>query len=498
MRKIRRTLTYIALTALVCSAALVAAIGLLNAVDEELSPDVVALVKRVEAEQIAQEGNSYFAVRGLLASPGQDIEAVGRVLYEADQRHIEAANRGGEPRYARAATSAGALKFEGESSNLCSVIEDWQYDHGVCKYQVETDQMFRDNGELLRRYYRLLTYRTYEEPAQTDHFFWNPVIISLTRMANVDIERRLDRKEVAEAAELMVQNLAFWRGAMNGKYRLLSGELIRVGYNLSFFTLSELLWRHPALLKHANFDQALGEPMNSNPNSMGAQLDREFTKIYRVREGSDLLFLDQHGDTDVGLKWLANRLYRRNATLNAYLGCLEKFFAVRQQSGAAYEQALSEYRNYEIDWGADSVVNLTGKLVLSRICPERSWAGASYNLLESRRRLVLLQIRLLSSNLPISKYPAVLESAGTDLHDPVTGRPAIWDAVQNVVYFERDNGCIGDRLWVRLGLGRQTVRCPSQNSRKSHERDSQLFAPSQSKWDQCNVPTHYPAGSSST
>ena len=53
---------------------LLLAIVIINAFDEELSPEVVALVRRAQSEQIAQQGNAYYAVRGLHAPSGQDIE----------------------------------------------------------------------------------------------------------------------------------------------------------------------------------------------------------------------------------------------------------------------------------------------------------------------------------------------------------------------------------------------------------------------------------------
>jgi hypothetical protein len=97
------------------------------------------------------------------------------------------------------------------------------------------------------------------------------------------------------------------------------------------------------------------------------------------------------------------------------------------------------------------------------MCPKRSWFDTlgSSDGIEARRRLVLLEMRLLEAGVPPSNYPALLLSAGSALYDPVTGKPAKWDAERNIIYYQRDEGCIEGRLWVRLGRGKGFAQCPS-------------------------------------
>jgi len=461
--RIRKFLKYAAAAVLGLLVVVVAGIWLLNVFDEDLSPEVVALVKRVEAERIAQQGNVYFPIRGLHAPRGQDIEAAGRALDEADRREIEALKKDGDPKRIWLPTAPGALKFEGESSNLCTVIQDSLYERGVCKFQVETDRMFRDNAELLQRYYRLLDYHTYQEPATFPPHI-DPDLISLMRLANVDMERKLDRGLVAEAGKLMLRNLGFWRNALDGNYRLISQAILQVNYSYSLTTISELLWRNPGLLNKTDFRSALAEPINPSTARLQAQMDREFMNVYFAREGSDLLFYEgTDGGASPVLKWLANQLYQRNTTLNGYHACLQKYYAVRALNGLEHDRAVSKYQDYDIgEELGDLVTNLSGKLALRSICPKGSWLETmSDEVLEARRRLVLLEIKLLDSELAPARYPALLQGADATLHDPVTGKPAKWDANRRIIYFERENGCVGDRLWVRLGPTRDLARCPS-------------------------------------
>jgi hypothetical protein len=400
----------------------------------------------------------------LHAARGQDIEAAGRALDEAERREIEAVKENGNLKRTWPSTAPEALKFQGKSSNLCTVTQDFLYERGVCKSQNETDRMFRDNAELLQRYYRLLDYHTYEEPATFPPHL-DADLISLMRLANADMERKLDQGQIDEAAGLMLRNLAFWRNALDGKYRLISEAIIRVNYSFSLITLSELLWRHPGLLERTDFRTALAEPMKSTAARLQAQMDREFMNVYFVKEGSDLLFYEgTDGSTNPILKWLANQLYQRNATLNGYHACLTKYYSVRGLSGPEYDLALSQYQGYDIEGGlGDLVVNLTGKLALRSMCPKGSWFDtlSPDNTLEAKRRLVLLEIRLLDSKVAPARYAALLQSAGASLHDPLTGKPAKWDTDRRIIYFEREKGCIGDRLWVSLGPTRDFTRCPS-------------------------------------
>jgi hypothetical protein len=457
-----KALKYTVVIALGLPIALLTTIWLLNAFDADLNSEVASLVKRAEAEHIAQEGNSYFPMRGLHVPPGQHIEAAGRALHASDQHEAEVA-KSDDGRGGSLPDPPGTLRFQGETLNLCTTIDDSLYEGDVCKFQADTDRMFRENSELLRRYYDLISYKTYEEPART---FASPDsdLVSLMRLANVDMERKLDSGQPAEAAALIAQNLAFWRRALDGRYRLITEAVFRVNYSYSLLTLSQLLWRHPELARSADLRAAVGEPVNAHPDRLQAQMDREFMGVYLAKRGSDLLFPDWPGSkTHPVLKRVADRLYQRNATLNGYYACLATYYAVRRLRGIEHQRAVSQYRDYDIDWGLGVLINPTGKLALREICPKRYWFDTlgSSDVLEARRRLVLLEMRLLGTGVPPSNYPALLLSAGSALHDPVTGKPAKWDAERNIIYYQRDEGCIEGRLWVRLGRGSNFAECPS-------------------------------------
>lgn len=440
------------------------AIWIINLFDEDLNPEIVALVTRVESEQIAQRGNAYFPIRGLHAPKGQDIEAAGRVLDEADRRWIEAFKK--DEKRAAPSVPPMSLKFQGQASNLCTVTEDYLYEDGVCKFLAETKRMFQDNAELLQRYYRLIDYSTYEEQGM---FSSTPDgdLIGLMRLANADMERMLDQGQVDKAAKLMSRNLAFWRKVIDGKYRLISEAIIRVNFNFSLATFSDLSWRNPALLKRADFKSALGRPIRPNAANLQAKMDREFMNGYFATKGSDWLFYDAYGyTTSPALKWIADRMFQRNATLNIYHSCLKQFYAVRLLTGAERDQAISTYQKYELDGSPASLAsNATGKIALQSACPTRYWFDslASDNFLEARRRLVLLEINLLSSGRPESAYATLLRESTADLHDPVTEEPAKWDAGRRTIYFERAKGCIEGRLRVTLGPAKEFARCPSLN-----------------------------------
>ena len=459
----RSFLKYFALGLVGLVALLLATVWAVNAFDEDLQPEVVALVERAEAEQIAQQGNAYFPLRGLHAPRGQDIEAVGRAFDKADRRAMEEFKKDGDLTRIWPAAPPDFLKFEGESYRLCTVVDDSLYNHGVCKSQAETDRMFEDNDELLRRYYRLLGHRIYEEPATTFAHI-DADLIGLMRLANADMQRMLVRGQVDEAARLMSRHLAFWRNALDGKYHLISEPIIRVNYNFSLITLSELLWRYPALLRESELRAALAKPFKPTDAQLQPSMDREFVKVYFVKQGANLLFDRGPGiDRSPVLEWMANRLYQRNSTLNAFHACLGKFYAVRALSGAEYDRALARYQDYELEDSLGSFVNLTGKLALRSICPKGFWLDDldNYSRFEAKRRLVLLQISLLGSKLQKSRYARLLRSADPSLHDPLTGRPAQWDAARNIIYFEREKGCYGEALWVPLGPVKAFVRCAS-------------------------------------
>lgn len=450
---------------------LLTAMVLINAIDDELTPEVVALVERARTEQVAQEDNAYFAVRGLHAPIGEDIVAFGRALHAADQQQVSARYDEGADTAAQPPLSVGPLRFLGESANLCTVWNLSLYDNGVCRFKADTDRMLQDNSELLRRYYSLLSFRTYEEPAMT-LLPLEPDLIGLMRLANVDMERKLERGQRAEAAKLIARNLAFWRRALDGKLGRVAEAHVRVNYSYSLFALSDLLWRTPQLLDETDLPNAIGKPIAPNPERLRDQRDRTFMEVYLVTQGSDLLFAgNPDRSRNPALRWLDNRLFQRNATLNAYLECLDKYYSVRMLSGAELQAKVAAHRDREADSIWDQLINVTGRRVLHWICPGQS----TYQMLdfesrlEARRRLLLLEIKLLGSKRPASSYPELLLTSGSDLHDPETGKPARWDADRRMLYFEDGWGCIADNSWVNLGPTTKFVRCPSRGESREGE-----------------------------
>lgn len=418
--------------------------------DDELSQEVVDLVRRMDAEGIEQEGNAYFALVGLTAPSGTDIMQAGRRIHEEDLRQIEMARKGLDYNGIRQPDRSNLLKFKGESSSICSVSNDYLYEEGVCKSQSETDRMLSDNRELLARYYRLLEYKTLVEPPLAQLWVANDVI-SLQRLAQADIEKRYQKGEISKATELLVQDLAFWQGLQRGKYHLLSGVVLQVGYSLRITAVSELLLRWPNLLRNAELKAVIAEPFHRESSILQAQMDLEFMKLYFVRNGSEAI-LDQWTDRDKksSLKWFADRLYRRNATLNSFHGCLREFYTARASKIEEQESAVGSFSDRRVGI-AGLLTNLTGEMTLYSWCPKRLWLeNLDHSRSEARRNLVMLQIMLLERKIPEAAIPAFLENADPSLRDPKTGKAAMWNPQRRVAYFSRSDRPQVTGLWVRL------------------------------------------------
>jgi hypothetical protein len=113
---------------------------------------LVALIRRAETEHIKQEGNAYFALVGLSAPQGQDIEAAGRRLHDENQRRLAAPDKTTEFRAVDPYSQPGALEFKGDLGRMCSVWRDYLYENGVCKFQAESDRMMAETtNEHLQR-----------------------------------------------------------------------------------------------------------------------------------------------------------------------------------------------------------------------------------------------------------------------------------------------------------------------------------------------------------
>ena len=192
-------------------------------------------------------------------------------------------------------------------------------------------------------------------------------------------------------------------------------------------------------------------------------MDREFMGAYSARRGADWIFFEGSGRSQsLVLKWGADRLFRRNATLNEYYACMKRFYAARGVDASVYAKAAAQYRDYAIESVSSLAVNPTGKLGLYWACPKGSWLEEfDYERFEASRRLVLLEIEILKNKLPKRRYHAFLAAAPASLRDPLNGQPAKWDAGRQIIFFEREAGCLSDGHWINLAPVRDIRRCQS-------------------------------------
>jgi hypothetical protein len=180
-------------------------------------------------------------------------------------------------------------------------------------------------------------------------------------------------------------------------------------------------------------------------------MDREFANLYFVNMGSDALFAAPwRADTSPFLKWFADRFYRKNATLNGYHACLSDFYALRAKRGEERLAGIRSFTAYDPTiWGL--VTNLTGEFVLMNACPKAHWLDSTeFTKAEARRVLVMLQIMAMEQKIPDAAMPGFLQNASSDLRDPQSWKPAMWDAKHRIIYLARDDEVKFSGLWVAV------------------------------------------------
>ena len=156
--------------------------------------------------------------------------------------------------------------------------------------------------------------------------------------------------------------------------------------------------------------------------------------------GSDALFgAPWQADTSPFPKWFADRFYRKNATLNRP-SCLPfRFLCVASEAWRRAPRGgtvVLGLRSYYL--GLDT--NLTGEIVLMNACPKAHWLDSTeFTRAEARRVLVMLQIMVMEQEIPDAAMPGFLRNASSDLRDPQTGKPPMWDAKHRIIYFARDD-----------------------------------------------------------
>lgn len=448
----RRVLKWLAASAL----AVVLALALANAFDEELRPEVKAALAPVRDTVPAQD-NLLHAFIGFDA-PSDDFAQVGLARRQDMDRRIAAKS---ESLDWPEATGPDAVVMRGDTTLVNYADERFASVLATARQRpADTQALLAANTRLRERYQSLRRYPHFVDSLQLH------LKITFPPYQRAAAGRKVWRLWLADAVrrgqrDLAVQELRddilAWRRLTAQPQLLLIDKMILVAWLRTDFEAAAALLSDPGLPQpqRAALAEAASD-LTPAERSLAGVLNMEFrfmATVLRDVHATDALF-DQAEQAD-GMRRALRRvaglagthLFKINATLNRQHRIVREAIEMDGHDCRQYRADVQAVQAAEAfpDWWT-LAYNPVGKVlaVVGRNDLYRSYTGRMCDLV-GFQRLLALQIRLHGQGItPQTSQPdveAAITQAGAAYSDPFTGGPMLWSAARRAIAF----GAVDDR-----------------------------------------------------
>jgi len=441
---------------------------IVNAFDEDLSPEISTLAT-VPGAAVAQQENGYFNFYGFAAPAGQDAHQRGVELV----REYEQTTAGDQKRTIASGEDRNrednSIGFVGDRSKLCgrSSTSD-QCLAFYARHGGDTSRLLADNMLLLERYDRLIRYRHFQltvKPYPTIPIPSFDLVRTAHQLWLAKISRLLEQGERAAVLAALQQEASFSRRMAEESSSMIDKLIAFMILSDDLRALSGIISMHNLMPAEKVAAEAILRPLTEPEMSFGRVFRYEFEMnrnfLTSAVKGGHLYALFESESTYEAAsflskaKWFFIRpLLNVNATLNLlhrrYVNTLEfdalsaKVFAARMKAGNVNRNGTA------LRW--NMIYNPAGKVYDAVLTPDYSEYTGRGHKLDGLMLLVSLQLLLKEKTVPKNSIVQFIKNSGPRYADPYTDDPMRWNEKNNSIYFEASDGSGGltDRVEIEL------------------------------------------------
>lgn len=431
----------------------------INLFDEELYPEVAAIV-RLDPPAVSEEQNAYFHLIGLAAPESEQAHAAGRKWLAEAMKAQEKALRGEKEEWPR------TLALAGKIADLCSRVSD-PCIRRVVEHEAAARRTIGAHQLLLRRYRELHHYPRYVEAGDQIHPA-RPIpsygaARDAQRIFNIDAALRVLDGEFDAVVQDIVRDIGFSRKALAGSRSIISKMASNALLAHSLLFASELLATYPTktsagALKLLNELQPLTEDERRLAVALRAEQRSRWLSYKAISQNSsdqpDTELLTRFDRIWVRLFFLPNATtnwdYRTNGKRGIDLdGAPSTQFDSRPKL-KEFTDALSWW-----DW----IYGMRGKVVaaIAPYAPDNEIARMHD--LDALVRAVALHAQIVTQGVKDEEIAQFLASSDKRFADPYTGKPMRWDPMERQIFFTpRNNYFIKDRIGGIAGRAGIAIR----------------------------------------
>ena len=430
----------VAVRGLLALAGLCVALAVINAFDEELSPEAAAYLAP-EKTAVPDARNAYLALLGTEAGPGTRPHEAGRKRLDALAAAIAADPLVGDVPNLQVENPLTAAGAYAGCKGTSSCLQDVARDDGARAF-VEA------NGPLLQRYRELLNYPEFSDAVPSSAFgtfpLYPPLLLQARQLFHTDIALRVQQTAASAKKALadLARQIEFDRRNLAAAGHSLSKLVFAAHLRDDYLLLSEALQAAPAGSIEAA--RAALTPLTEREKSLAKVLRSEARQsaetLRRLRQAM-LRFRNPYADIAAAnpqmevsspfpshskaANFLLAWFYQPNATINEWFRMHQAVVALAAQPAAGrLEAARGEdkwIRDFEKELSPNPL-NLAGISAARKLVLPGHVLRYSFFLddLDGFVRLVVLKSELLSNRVSPSRLGTYLESR-KDLLNVYTG-----------------------------------------------------------------------------
>ena len=431
--------------------------------DEELNKEAEKFVSLAPAPPAAN--NAYFLLWGFTASPELDAHQVGQQIVAAHDR-IVAAEKDLSKFKMEAFYGERPYKFPQETKKLCDVEKEnclrvYQAKQAEIQFQSDEYKVY------MARYRQIREYQDFglalsQATVQTPIMQWAP-ILRMSDLVDGSIARGMMSKNTQRAAlEELAAEVNSWRRLLQGNDWLITQMLSAAALTRKYRLASEIMSTYPEVVAaYPEIMETITKPLlpsNTNTVASVAAEARMLVGTFRGMQSKGRWLEDSFFEGMPGPPLRAAFAaggFRQNATLNEAYGYFNRVLASLAKSPKQMQNELPAANpgltnHVALKW-SDVFYNPVGRITNRIAEPDYFKYAIRIHDLIGFSRLLDLERRIVSGNVPTEGVAAFLAQAGPALMEPYTEQPMQWDAANKRVWFAPK----GDRLrlmgYVTLG-----------------------------------------------